>query len=371
MTGSAELTGRDLRGLQDVLTGLYELCDLPAFPDRAIAAVAGLMPAEVTSYNALRPADRHVVVTVDPPAALVLPGGVEIFAAHVAEHPLVNHYQRTHDGHAVRTSDLMTQRQFRATAIYQEFYRLVGVDQQLAFALPSPPSVVIGLAVNRLGRMFSDRERALADALRPHMVRAYQNATAMTRITGDHVTRPVVWDQSGEPVAILDRAGRAVAITDQAARLLARYYPGQPKDPGGLPEDLADWLRRQLARLRYDTGTGAPLDPLVKSAPATSLVIRLLVQAGGEGYIAAFTERRHRDLAGQLTGRQAEIVGLVAEGLTDKQIGRQLGTSVRTVQKNLERAYRRLGVTTRTAAVRCLYAPPDHGAPAPARATGP
>jgi hypothetical protein len=159
VTGSAELTVRDLRGLQDVLTGLYELCDLSAFPDRAIAAVTGLIPAEVTSYNALRPADRHVVVTVNPPAALVLPGGVEIFAAHVAEHPLVNHYQRTHDGHAVRTSDLMTQRQFRATAIYQEFYRLVGVDQQLAFALPSPPSVVIGLAVNRLGRVFSDRER--------------------------------------------------------------------------------------------------------------------------------------------------------------------------------------------------------------------
>jgi hypothetical protein len=80
---AAELTGRDLRGVQDVLTSLYELCDLAAFPDRAIAAATRLVTSEVTSYNELRPADHQVVVTVDPPPALVLPDGVEIFAAHV------------------------------------------------------------------------------------------------------------------------------------------------------------------------------------------------------------------------------------------------------------------------------------------------
>jgi DNA-binding CsgD family transcriptional regulator len=263
----------------------------------------------------------------------------------------------------VRLSDLMSQRQFRATAIYQDFYRLVGVDQQLAFALPSPSSAIIGLAMNRLGRPVSERERALAEALRPHMARAYQNASAITRMSGRPVAAPVIWDQVGEPVVILDHSGRAVAITDQAARLLARYYRGARREDDGLPEELAAWFRRQVAWLRHDTGIGTALDPLVKSGAATSLVIRLMVPPGGEGFVAAFTERLHRDPAGQLTGRQAEIVGLVAEGLTDKQIGRQLGTSVRTVQKNLERAYRRLGVTTRTAAVRTLYARSDRNRP--------
>jgi DNA-binding NarL/FixJ family response regulator len=52
-----------------------------------------------------------------------------------------------------------------------------------------------------------------------------------------------------------------------------------------------------------------------------------------------------------LTGREQEVLSLVAEGLTDAAIGRRLGCSPRTVDKHLEHAYRRLGVSCRTAAV--------------------
>jgi DNA-binding NarL/FixJ family response regulator len=52
-----------------------------------------------------------------------------------------------------------------------------------------------------------------------------------------------------------------------------------------------------------------------------------------------------------LTGRQLEVLSLVAAGLTDTAIGRRLGCSPRTVDKHLEHAYRRLGVSCRTAAV--------------------
>jgi DNA-binding CsgD family transcriptional regulator len=52
-----------------------------------------------------------------------------------------------------------------------------------------------------------------------------------------------------------------------------------------------------------------------------------------------------------LTGREQEVLSLVAKGLTDAAIGRRLGCSPRTVDKHLEHAYRRLGVSCRTAAV--------------------
>jgi DNA-binding CsgD family transcriptional regulator len=52
-----------------------------------------------------------------------------------------------------------------------------------------------------------------------------------------------------------------------------------------------------------------------------------------------------------LTGRQQEVLGLVAAGLTDAAIGRRLGCSPRTVDKHLEHVYRRLGVTCRAAAI--------------------
>jgi DNA-binding CsgD family transcriptional regulator len=52
-----------------------------------------------------------------------------------------------------------------------------------------------------------------------------------------------------------------------------------------------------------------------------------------------------------LTGRQRQVLSLVAGGLTDAAIGRRLGCSPRTVDKHLEHVYRLLGVSCRTAAI--------------------
>jgi DNA-binding CsgD family transcriptional regulator len=54
----------------------------------------------------------------------------------------------------------------------------------------------------------------------------------------------------------------------------------------------------------------------------------------------------------RLTRREHEIIGLVAEGLTNAQIAARLWISGGTVRRHLENAYAKLGVHTRTAAVR-------------------
>jgi DNA-binding CsgD family transcriptional regulator len=46
----------------------------------------------------------------------------------------------------------------------------------------------------------------------------------------------------------------------------------------------------------------------------------------------------------------------VARGLTNQEMSRQLGISVRTVEKHLERAYRKLQVPSRTAALAAVRA---------------
>jgi DNA-binding NarL/FixJ family response regulator len=52
-----------------------------------------------------------------------------------------------------------------------------------------------------------------------------------------------------------------------------------------------------------------------------------------------------------LTARHWEILRLVAEGLTNRQISRRLGVSEGTVRKHLENIYARLQVSSRAAAV--------------------
>jgi DNA-binding NarL/FixJ family response regulator len=51
-----------------------------------------------------------------------------------------------------------------------------------------------------------------------------------------------------------------------------------------------------------------------------------------------------------LTEREAEVVGMLARGLQTKQIGRALGISVKTADRHVQNAYRKIGVSTRAAA---------------------
>ena len=49
-----------------------------------------------------------------------------------------------------------------------------------------------------------------------------------------------------------------------------------------------------------------------------------------------------------LTRREAEIAGLVAAGLSNKQIARNAGLSVATVKIHLHNAYKKLGIANRS-----------------------
>ena len=53
-----------------------------------------------------------------------------------------------------------------------------------------------------------------------------------------------------------------------------------------------------------------------------------------------------------LTAREVEVLRLVAQGLTDAQVGEQLVISRRTVNWHLTSIYSKLGVSSRSAATR-------------------
>ncbi|MFN8514789.1 MAG: helix-turn-helix transcriptional regulator [Thermomicrobiales bacterium] len=60
----------------------------------------------------------------------------------------------------------------------------------------------------------------------------------------------------------------------------------------------------------------------------------------------------------RLTAREAEVLRLVAQGLTDPQIAARLFLSRHTVNSHLKAIYAKLGVNTRAAATRLAA---DHG----------
>lgn len=71
------------------------------------------------------------------------------------------------------------------------------------------------------------------------------------------------------------------------------------------------------------------------------------------GITRKLVEHLHRQapkpqLTARLTAREAEVVGLVARGLGDKQIADQLGISLQTVNSHLKNIYDKLEVHSRT-----------------------
>lgn len=60
---------------------------------------------------------------------------------------------------------------------------------------------------------------------------------------------------------------------------------------------------------------------------------------------------QQKDNQSTLTERERQVLQVAAEGLTARQIGDRLGLSERTVTTHLGRIYRKLGVSTRVAAI--------------------
>ena len=58
-------------------------------------------------------------------------------------------------------------------------------------------------------------------------------------------------------------------------------------------------------------------------------------------------EREHRDDV--LTAREREIVDLISQGLSNKEVGRQLNVQEGTIKVHLHNMYTKLGVPNRTA----------------------
>jgi ATP/maltotriose-dependent transcriptional regulator MalT len=70
---------------------------------------------------------------------------------------------------------------------------------------------------------------------------------------------------------------------------------------------------------------------------------------------AAALMRPAADNAGSLTPREREVVALMAEGRTNRQIAEVLILSDKTVKRHLSNVFAKLGVGTRAAAVRCAF----------------
>jgi DNA-binding NarL/FixJ family response regulator len=141
---------------------------------------------------------------------------------------------------------------------------------------------------------------------------------SMPGVDGVEATRRILADHPGVQIVVLTSFSDRDRVSDALAAGAIGY---QLKDCE--PADL-------LAAVRAAAAGHVPIDPRVA---------RVLLPDSSGG--------RPEDL---ISPREIEVLQLVAQGLANKQIGRRLGISERTVKAHLGRVFRQIGVADRTSA---------------------
>jgi DNA-binding CsgD family transcriptional regulator len=234
------LTSRDLRAALNALHTIGE--DAPGnFARRGVASLARLIGSELTTLSVCDLDSNHRTVVSDAPGAISA-REIQVFDRYFPEHPLVRAHGRNRSAVTRRISDLVPTGVFQETPLYNDYYRPIGIRHTMALPVHVDQRILVSFVFNRAGSAFSDRERDLAETVRPHLANLYRLAGAVPSI-------------------------------------------------GGAP----------------------------------------------------------------LTEREREVLEWVAAGKTNRDIAAILGARPRTIEKHLERIYEKLGVETRTAAVRRVY----------------
>jgi DNA-binding NarL/FixJ family response regulator len=162
-----------------------------------------------------------------------------------------------------------------------------------------------------------DGEQAVAEAARTYPDVVLMDLS-MPGMDGVEATRLILADHPEVRVVVLTSFSDRDRVNDALAAGAVGYLLKDCE-----PADL-------LAAVRSAAAGHSPLDPRVAG-------VLLPNRTGG----------RPEDA---ISPREVEVLRLVARGLANKQIGRALGISERTVKAHLGRVFRQIGVADRTSA---------------------
>jgi predicted ATPase/DNA-binding CsgD family transcriptional regulator len=220
----------------------------------------------------------------------------------------------------------------RAEALLQEALTLereLGVQGRLAYVL-----LYLGRAACRRG----DGVAAVAH---------YQEMIQLCRATGDSYLLPYALEACGWVTRDGGESESAVRLYGAAAAVRASTHAVLA------PHEATD-LEHQIGALRETLGAAAferewAAGQRMPAGEAVALALKLLEEAeqspaGGE------SETTEPAAASPLSSREKDVIRLIAQGLTSKQIAQQLFLSPRTVDHHVTSICNKLGVETRAQA---------------------
>jgi DNA-binding CsgD family transcriptional regulator len=155
--------------------------DVAAFARSGVELLPELVASELTTLSICDLASGRRAV-VSTPGCRIDALDRAAFDRHFREHPLVRFHGYDGGRVAWRISDSVPFARFRNTALYDEYYRRVGLDHALALPLYVDARWLVSFVFNRKGRDFSERDRAMLDLACGALGALYRRALALAQL---------------------------------------------------------------------------------------------------------------------------------------------------------------------------------------------
>ena len=337
-----QITSGEYELLLDCIRELHSFRDVSALRSWLLdTALPRLVPSDWLSYNEVDL--RNPAGTL----AILRPEGSRLFEqlfprfqelAH--QHPLITRQLQSLNFSVHKISDFLSRDDYHQLELYREVYRPLGVEYQIAATVWLNPDRVTAFALSRRQHDYTERDRAVLEMLRPHLVVAFNHLEVASE-------RQIMVEST---TLALNEFASATILVNPQGRILCHAGPGLEwlgaAGSGSLPAHVLDWIQQfaptaSRPKLRLNSASG---EVYIRAVPTNSreriLLVLTLANACAKGNGAAVLE---------LTPREAEVCHWICEGKANAEIAVILGASPRTVHKHVEHIFAKTGVASRVA----------------------
>lgn len=329
-------TREELHLLLDIIASLHHGDSSRRIRQEMAHAILRLLRADyLASYvrnNATSRFEDCVALNIEPDRLALYE---EYFQYHDPITPLLQQRRQ-----ATLVSAVIAQSELEKTEFFNDFLIRGGLHHGIDLHLYDGDQHIGDLRIWRTRQQpeFGPREVTLLEMLKPHLAHALAQLTALQRERSLSGNWQALWASHPDPCFILDCNGTELQRNRSASVLL---------------EQIGEAQRATLAGFLRETGKNTAGGQLWGGYLATTVHVRCITPAQASTLIQLVPQ--HTPLPavcdlGQyfgLTQREAQVCSLVLQGLSDKEISRQLSISFPTVRTHLGHAFFKAGVTSR------------------------
>jgi DNA-binding CsgD family transcriptional regulator len=246
----SQLTNRELRAALDMLHAIGEGCTGGAdFARRGVQWLPKLVGSELTTLSVCDLDQGHRSVVSDQPGAISA-REIEVFDRYFHAHPLVCAHGRNPAAVTKRIADCVPADTFRASPLYNEYYRTIRIDHVTAVPIYVDRRFLVSFVLNRAAAAFTDRERDLLELARPHLANLYRLGVAADRVR--EVPADVPFDVAVVPLTAREREVLDWVAAGKTNRDIAAIL-------GARPRTVEKHLERIYEKLGVETRTAAAM----------------------------------------------------------------------------------------------------------------